>query len=81
VAGYGLEDYGSVPTGSWIFLFAISSSHFSIQWIPDILPVRVKLLDLEAAHSPSSSAKVSNAWSFYLSVPCMTKSISVLASV
>jgi hypothetical protein len=47
---------------------ALGSTQPPIQWIPGALSLGVKQLGHEADHSPPSSAKVNNSWS-YTSTP------------
>jgi hypothetical protein len=59
--------------GLGIFIFTTASTTAlgptqPIQWVPGALSLGVKRLDREADHSPPSSAKVKNAWS-YTSTP------------
>jgi hypothetical protein len=75
--GYGLDDWGSrvdSQWGLWIYLFttvsrtALGPTQPPIQWVPGAFSLGVKWLLCEADHSPSSSAKVKNAW-HYTSTP------------
>jgi hypothetical protein len=60
--------------GLGVFLFttasrmALGPTQPPIQWVPGALSLGVKQLGHEADHSPPSSAKVKNAWS-YTSTP------------
>jgi hypothetical protein len=60
--------------GLGIFLFttmsrmALGPTQFPIPWVPGALSLRVMWLGHEADHSPPSSAKVKNVWS-YTSTP------------
>jgi hypothetical protein len=61
--------------GVRIFFFATASgpahgpTQPPIQWLPGALTLRVKRPDHEADHSPPSSAKVKNSWSYISSSP------------
>jgi hypothetical protein len=63
--------------GLGIFLFttvsrpALGLTQTPIQWVPGAPSLGVQQLDREADHSPPSSAKVNNAWS-YTSTPHYT---------
>jgi hypothetical protein len=75
--GYGLDNH-ILGFDSWqglgIFLFtttsrmAVGLTQPPIQWVSRALPLGVKWPGHEADHSPPSSAKVKNAWS-YTSTP------------
>jgi hypothetical protein len=58
------------PAGLGIFLFTTASrtvlvpTQPPIQWVPGALSLAVKRRAREADHSPPSSAKVKNAWSY-----------------
>jgi hypothetical protein len=73
--GYGLDDRGfESRQGLRIFLFtavsrpALGPTQPPIQWVSRALSKGVKRPVHEADHSPPSSAKVKNAWS-YISTP------------
>jgi hypothetical protein len=61
--------------GLGIFLFttvsrtALGPTQPPIQWVPGLLSLGVKQLRHEADHSPPSSAKVKNAWSYTSTSP------------
>jgi hypothetical protein len=77
VLGYGLNNW-VLGFNSWqglgIILFnavsrtALGPTQPLIQWVPEALSLGVKRPGREADHSPPSSAKVKNAWS-YTSTP------------
>jgi hypothetical protein len=78
--GHGLDDrcYKVLfLAGAGIFLFttvsrtALGSTQPSIQWVPGVLSLGLKLPEREADHSPPSSVEVKNAWS-YTSIPPMS---------
>jgi hypothetical protein len=69
--GYGLNEWVfESRQGLRIFLFTIASRPVlgpiqpPIQWVPGALSLGVKQQGCEADHSPPSSAKVKNAWSY-----------------
>jgi hypothetical protein len=76
VLGYRLDDWGFVSwQGHGIFLitmsrWALGPTHPPIQWIPGALSLGVKWPGCEADHSPPSSSKVKNVWS-YTSTPAV----------
>jgi hypothetical protein len=77
---YGLGDRGfETRQGLGIFLFttvsrtALGPTQPPIQWIPGTLSLGVKRPGREVVNSPSSNAKVKNAWS-YTSTPPSTPS-------
>jgi hypothetical protein len=57
--------------GQELFVFvnasrpALVATHPSIQWVPAANSMGVKWPGREADHSPQSSAKVKNEWSYY----------------
>jgi hypothetical protein len=78
--GYGLDDRGSrvrFPAGDGNFLFttafgmALGPTQPPIQWVPGALSLGVKWPGCETDHSPPSSAKVKNTWS-YTSTPTIS---------
>jgi hypothetical protein len=77
--GCGLDDWGfRSQQGLGIFLFTTAVSRLAlgptqppIQWIQGALSLGVKQPDHEDDHSPPSSAKAKNAWS-YTSTPQYT---------
>jgi hypothetical protein len=44
-------------------------THSEAQWVPGALFLRVKRPEREAYHSPASSSKVKNAWSYNYTPP------------
>jgi hypothetical protein len=66
---YGLDGQGigvQFPTGASDFLFS-TTSRLTVrptQWVPVAPSAGVKWLRPEADHSPPSSAKVKNVWSY-----------------
>jgi hypothetical protein len=69
--GYGLDDRGfESRQGMGIFPFttasrpALGPAQSPIQWIPGDLSLGVRRPGSEADHSPPSSAKFKNAWSY-----------------
>jgi hypothetical protein len=76
--GYGLDDHGFQSLqGVGIFLLtimfrlALGPTQPPIQWVPGDLFLAVKWLGHEADHSPPSSAKVKNAWSYTSTPPIL----------
>jgi len=73
--GYGLNDWVSIPGRCRDFCLSYrvqtgSGAHWaSFQWVPWAITSGVKWPELEADHSPLSSAKVRNVWSCTFTLP------------
>jgi hypothetical protein len=49
----------------------LRATHPPIQWVPGALSLAVKQLGCKADHSPPSTAKVKNAWSYSYTPQCL----------
>jgi hypothetical protein len=71
VTGYGLDDRGCIPWGSWEFIS--SPPHpdrlWGSRWVPSALSLGVKEPGREADHSHSSNAQVKECVELYLTFP------------